>query len=541
MPPAKEDLDIKLRRGVTYDTANSQRVCLSRSLPLCFIGATPPRPDPGHFLSLACGIIKRFGYQPPKIDRRTKRKFRKFVKMWLKRNVKKLTDADIPSFEEWISSTPYSEARKNELRGVWADYLSNPKKRKVFNRVKSFVKDETYDEYKYCRLINSRVDVAKCFFGPINAAVSDVFFKMSWFIKKVPVPDRPEVLGSKLFSTGAGVDYIFTDYTAFEAHFVKEFMEICEYEVFYYMTSGLDGGAEFMQTYRTYIMGVNKLIFKDLSVKIEATRMSGEMFTSIANGISNLLIFLFVCQERGATSVVGFVEGDDGLFRVSPAKAAPTIEDFKKLGFTIKIGHTMELNKASFCGQVYGMQDKIVITDPKEVMARFGWTNKKYTSCSEETAMQLLRAKGYSMVYQYNGCPILDSLGRRILQLTENVTIGQKVFNNLDLWEREKLIAATQGSLPEKKTPGDETRNMVEELYGITVEQQYELEEYVSTIDLGLHNNPLPLESMPSDWVDYYNRYTLDHKVSNPMWMNKSEGRLRSRLAKYKCCAKVVV
>jgi len=531
LPDAKPDLKFSKSR-IKSDLWNNFRTCLSVSLPFCFSGATPPRPDPGHNPSFVASVIKRFGYKPPPINRKFKRRFSRFVHVWLKKNLEPLTDADIPSFEEWLAATPYSSARKEELAKEWKDFQTDPRFAK-FRKVKSFCKDETYPEWKCLRAINSRVDSAKCYFGPIVQAVSDKLFSLPWFIKKIPVPDRPVVIGDALSYVGPDEDYIFTDYTAFEAHFIKEVMEITQVKLFEHMLSKTNQ-SEWLRVYTSTMTGTNHCVFKNFDVFVDAVRMSGEMDTSLSNGFSNLMLFLFCCEENKATSVVGFVEGDDGLFRVAPASAAPTFQQFKDLGFTIKIGHTPHLNEASFCGQVYHLDDKIVVTDIKEVVARLGWTNKKYVKANDRTLMMLLRAKAYSLVYQYNGCPVLDVLGRRLLDLTQHVGIDERIYNNMDQWERARLRAAVAAGIPPLKTPGAGTRALVEKLYNIPVSEQLALEKQFSTIELGFH--PCPFSSMPKEWREYYDRYSLDHLVSDPCWMLRSEQALLDKLAKYKNC-----
>jgi len=452
-----------------------------------------------------------------------KRKLKRFTALWLKRNLKPLTDADIPSFEEWLEQCPYSSARKEELRRTWDKEGREPST--AFKKVKSFIKDETYPEYKFPRLINSRVDSAKCYFGPIVQAVSDKLFALPWFIKKVPVADRPMVIRDALLREGS--EYVFTDYTAFEAHFTAEVMEMTQIALFKHMLKNCDQ-SKWLQWYAKTMAGTNVITLKWFTMIIEACRMSGEMDTSCSNGFANLMIFLFLAHENGATNVAGFVEGDDGLFRVTPSSATPTKQQFADLGFTIKIGITPNLSEASFCGQVYDMDDLVVVTDPVEVLARFGWTNKRYTQCSEKTAMQLLRAKGFSLTYQYNGCPLLSVLGRRILELTEDVEISDRVVNCMDQWEKSKYLEA-RSNLPEEKPVGDNTRSLVERLYGVSIADQLKLEDQFRVIEFGLH--PLPHQlAAHSSWTDYFERYSLCYKATDPSWLLKTETKYVKKL-----------
>lgn len=532
LPEVKRDLKLFHPRSTPMEW-NNNRIVMSANLPLCFTGATPPRPDPGHMLSVASGIAKRFGYLPPKVNRRLLRRFRRFVQMWLRHNIEPLTDVDIPTLEEWLAGTDYSAERKVELKQIWLDFEADGCKTKLFQRVKSFIKDETYPEYKYPRIINSRIDAAKCFFGPTVQAVSDRLFSLPYFIKKVPVPDRPAVIKSLLESSGEDEDYVFTDYTAFEAHFVNDIMDVTQFELFKHMLSHCTDKS-WLPVYMATVGGLNRITLKLFDLTIEATRMSGEMDTSLSNGFANLMLFLFVCETKGC-SAVGLVEGDDGIFRCSPAHAAPTERDFAELGFTIKIGHTKNLSEASFCGQVYDMTDLIVVTDPLEALLRVGWTNKKYVRANNKTLMQLLRARGYSFVYQYNGCPLLSVFGRRILELTEGIRIDERIYKNLDAWERQKLRAATSARLPEPKEPGLATRQLVSRLYGISVNRQLKLEALLAKIELGNHALPI-LDLVPESWIHYYDTYSVNYLNYDPCWLVKPESKLVDLLKATNCC-----
>lgn len=530
----KRDLKIGRSRA-SLNMMRNFRPLMSTNLPFCFRGATPPRPDPTHTPSVVGGVFKRFGYGTPQLNRKLKRRFGNYVKCWLKHNFVPLTDADIPSFEEWLTATPYSEGRKAELREEWSKFQSQGFPFTKFREVKSFIKDETYPEFKYPRIINSRIDAAKCYFGPVVQAVSDRLFSRPEFIKTVPVPDRPKVIRDTLLDSGDDEDYVFTDYTSFEAHFVPEVMEVTQFLLFEHALSHTQLG-EWLQVYKRTMGGINAMQFKSLSAQIMATRMSGEMDTSLSNGFANLMLFNFVCKTKNATSQ-GFVEGDDGIFRVTPARSAPTAKDFEDLGFTIKIEHTPNLSEASFCGQVYDMTDLIVVTDPVEVLARLGWTNKKYVQANDNTRMQLLRAKAFSLVYQYNGCPLLDTLGRRLLDLTAHIQISPRIYANMDLWERDKLRAATTMQLPAKKEPGANTRALVERLYGVSVDKQRELEKWFASIDLGTHQLPF---IAPESWQRYYHTYSIGYQTTDPSWLNKNETPYLKRIKSYKAGVRFV-
>lgn len=507
----------------------SERTILSVNLPFYVEGATPPRPDPSHGPSLAAGIAKRIGCQPPKVNRAYLRDFTRYVSLWCRRNLPRLANDQLCTFEEWLEETNYPQGRKDELTKTW-----NTRGRmldfKRLHRVKCFVKDETYPSYKYPRAIMSRIDEAKCFYGPYVKVASDLLFAMPEFIKKVPVPDRPMVIRDALLDSH--LDTVFTDYTSFESHFVQEMMEATQKVLFKHLF-GLTDGYEILEKFmNTVLMGENKLIFKLITVRLVARRMSGEMDTSLSNGFTNLMVFKYLTwRNNPQASVKGFVEGDDGLFVVRPSSACPTKEQFTELGFTIEIEHTNELTTASFCGQVYDMDELIVVTDPLEVIARLGWTNKRYVMANEKTRLMLLKSRAYSFVYQYNGCPILSVLGHRLLELLSDVHIAERVIDGYSSWDREKLLMRLKAGLPEAKTPGIQTRRLVEKLYGVTVEMQETLEEQFRCIELG----PCELACevpWPDSWVDYMDRYQCHHLTKDPFWLNQEESQWMQKIGR---------
>lgn len=327
--------------------------------------------------------------------------------------------SEVPTFGDWLDDTPYTESRKAQLEvandeclangGIWSD----PK----YTAVKSFMKDETYTDYKYPRAINSRHDAFKCACAPFFKAIEKELFKLPFFIKKVPVRDRPAYILERLYAPGA--KYIATDYTAFESLFTKELMMDCEFILYEYMTANLAEGRTWFAMIRKVLGGINRLAFKHFILELVATRMSGEMCTSLGNSFCNLMAALFILAECGTRNAVGVVEGDDGLFRVD--KRVPTIQDFADLGLNIKIELHDDVATASFCGLIFDRDDLANVTDPREVLASFGWTSAKYLRASDRTHKMLLRAKALSLLYQYPGCPILQPLALWAMRHTDDI------------------------------------------------------------------------------------------------------------------------
>jgi hypothetical protein len=476
-----------------------------------------PFPDLTDTASNVGGVLKRVAFRHPVADAGLRRELKRFTKRWLHKNLPPLeTNTDV-SFDTWLSGTKYTERRKEQLRECWrklVGYLSRKEKGS-----KSFSKAEAYTAWKHLRGINSRSDSFKCIVGPIFSAIEKVLFKMKWFIKKVPVRGRAKHVYDRLFQYGA--KYYATDYSAFESHFDKELMEAVEFQLYEYMTTKIEGGAQFFELIKDVIGSDQTCYYKGFTAFGIQSRMSGEMCTSLGNSFANLMIFLFVCSKAGIREedVDGFVEGDDGLFRFLPGQA---IDDslFRKLGLTIKIDKQDELHLASFCGLIFDPNSLNIVTDPRKVLAEFGWADTSYVKCNDVRLLELLRAKSLSFAHQYPGCPIVQSVAQYGMRVTRHIDMKRFIAKNvsMSIWSRERLLEAMENLKEIQITVPvtDEARFIVESKFGISVDEQKEIEKMfdektvLSPFDLRMPTY------MPADWADYYARYVCKDQGEYP-------------------------
>lgn len=484
------------------DTSSRPAVQVSLGCDVKYVA--PPKPDLSDASTAEAGVRKRFLLKPPSPDKEMLAELKSFVCEWLKKNLPQLPpDADT-SAETWLEGCNYPRYRKEELLKLWTDRNGVVSKRDYL--VKSFIKDETYPEYKHARAINSRTDMFKVAVGPIFRLIEKEVFKLPYFIKKIPVAQRPEYITNLLSRIGA--KYFEGDFTAYESHFVREIMEAVEFPLYDHMVEHLAGGKEWMRLVRRSIGGKNHCVFKWFTVDVQATRMSGEMNTSLGNGFTNLMLLLFLFHKLGE-EVTPIVEGDDSL--TSYMTKCPTAADFKRLGFTIKCASRDELSEASFCGIIFDPQDMVNVTDPSDVLANFGWAARAYTRARTGRLRELLRSKSLSYAHQYPGCPIISSLAHYGLRVTRSVDLRHFVENDhaLSLWEREQLRdALAAGKLQPTPVPFA-TRLLVERLYGISVKLQCEIEHYLDNLDsLQQLAGPVSLLTFHKDFYDYNERYT---------------------------------
>lgn len=312
--------------------------------------------------------------------------------------------------------------------------------------------------------------------GPYFKLIENELYKDPSFIKHIPVSERPQYIYDYLYKDGSA--YYATDHSQYEAHFTLEIMEQCEFKLYEYMTKNLESGKLFMERVRQIIGGRNYCKFSGGCFEINATRMSGEMNTSLGNGFTNKMVNEFLLKESGCTDYKGVYEGDDGLTRFSGTP--PTAIMYSKLGFTIKLDRHESLNTASFCGMVFDLDDRQSLTDPVKVMLNFGWASEKYKDARTDTLLSLLKAKALSFKYQYPACPIVTSLSNYALRITR--TLKAKIPT--DLTNFKKNMYATAINTPIKHIlVGINSRLIVEQVYGISIQQQLSLEYYFDSLN----------------------------------------------------------
>lgn len=374
-------------------------------LPFACKGYAPICCDSNDPKTQIAGIIKRMGRELPPLDLAEVAKFKQFVNQWLLRN---LTPLDtVLTFEEWLESTSYTLSRKNELRRELAKCNGKPTKKQC-RSIASFMKTESYDEFKLPRGINSRHDAFKAYSGPFFKSIEKEVYNLPQFVKHIPVADRPKYI--KDYLVAAHAQYMVTDYTSFEASFTPEVMDACECQLYNYMLSKFPEDAKLIVD---TIKGQNHgSMHCGVSYKLKGRRMSGDMCTSLGNGFTNLMIFEFLMQGREARILV---EGDDGLAAIYDQNPLPTKEQYEKLGFVIKIEKVDDPMLASFCGCI--CPGGVIVRDPRSVLSTFAWTSTN-VNAAYKMQMQLLRAKALSLAYEMPHCPILRAMADRALVLT---------------------------------------------------------------------------------------------------------------------------
>lgn len=505
---------------------------VATSLPVCLEGASCPRPDHKDQLSVVAGAFKRLGAQVPQVSGRKLRQIRRFARRFIFNKFRPLTEADIKNPIEWIAGINHPEKRKAELveafhrmetNGFYGDV--GDEQWKSVRAVSSFIKDECYPSKKAPRWINSSADEVKVYFGPIADAIMHRMTEHPAFIKVVPVAERAKAISEALY-TEAGV-YHAADYTSFECHFTDQ-IQLIAHDFYMYMLGnlilpdsvkndvarrclheGLVNPAHFDSFLEQVLRSRRVCEMRNFGyVSMIARRMSGEMDTSLANTFTNFVMVHFMSYYKSGGKILPvetFVEGDDSITRYAQG-IDPTEKDYADFGWVIKMERHLKLHEASFCGLVFDPVERVVLPNIPETLAKFGWTNRRYARSERKALMSLMRSKALSLACEYNNVPILGPFAQRILYLTKHVNIRKSVINSMEKYKRDQFLLYLQEK-PWMMAPkiGPRTRELVESLFSITIQDQILIEEKLSKLEFGFFS--IDRMVFPPELCDHFNRF----------------------------------
>lgn len=508
--------------------------------PVAFAGylkhycAILPHPNTRGHKNLITSIMKRAGCDHPIIlEKHIKPLKNKTIQVLERLGVQKVLY--IMSRVFWLANSGYSLKQIVKLINEWNEYENLTSNWKLFV-CECFGKMEFYDEFKYPRGIFSRSNLFKLWFGPLIKTLEEEIYKLTelnqFFIKHVPHLERPAFL-KKRFGQQTG-PWIATDFSAFESQFTPIMMDCVENQAMRWLISELADKEQYIWVMENVIAGSNLCSFNTFDFQCEATRMSGEMTTSLFNGLTNLVTFLYVSEDMcGNTEVVGVVEGDDGLFTCKGGRL-PTSADFAEIGMTIKIEIHENFNTASFCGCIFDIIDERILTNPIKTILKIAWSPMKLFKSNKNKKLSYLKCKLMSAKTQYPGAPMIDAFATASLQQLKKYDYRSSL-KFFDKYTREKLITNVQyvnKTQTDKSNfmftyiePSDNSRKLVCEKFGVTVEQQIRFEDFCKT-KLSVFDPNWSQEDfdacLPQCWLVNYEEYAVDENCIPDHWCSSN-------------------
>jgi hypothetical protein len=513
LPQVKPSFKISSKRNFRWK--GILRTCMRRPVASATMGvhvrAIPFHPDHHSIVNHLTGATKRFGNAPPRINPSKLAEIKAYVKDYVSRKYTPLaSDLDF-SVPTWLGAGHYAGWKKEAI--LKAVERTNGHLSQGDKNVSGFIKSEFYTEPKYPRFINARQDPFKAAVGPYLKLIESVVFDDPFFIKKIPIIDRPDYIYEHIYRPDA--NYITTDYSSFEASFVAEVMDAIQFVLYEHMLQFVPKGAEILKLLRETLCGVNRISTSQFDMEIEATRMTGEMDTSLGNGFSNLMLMKFLCFKLNIPEdhLKGVIEGDDGLFSLPSNTIYPTTQDFADLGFVMKMEVVQNLNEASFCGLVFDEQDRLAITDPRKLICTFDWIHDRYLNASKKKKFSILRTKALSILYQFPGCPVLTEMALAILRTTAGHRLNVEYFREIGEIHKFLILKDALSYFKHRKRAGVceipiGTRLLMEKLFKISIETQLNLEQQFKMIKYPCEvTNKSLYDILDPRWMVTYDKY----------------------------------
>lgn len=392
------------------------------------------------------------------------------------------------SLEDWLSHSSYTEARKRMIRKC--DDIP-----RTFYRVETFIKKEAYPEIKPPRLINSREDAFKRIVGPFTHEIEKDIFSSRFTIKGLAPSEQIARVHDRLSHCKS---FLCTDYSKWESSVTVEVMRHVESLLWakYKSPYPWDFHSWFLDQITNnhiYARGV-------LKASVKGVRMSGDMHTSLGNTFLNIVLTDYICSRMGITWD-GFFEGDDGIIgldvELSPARLQQFSAEALSLGFSLTMEYHTRLIDCTFLSRHIVDRDT-AFREPLKAIVHAQWSFSLHLF----DAKMLMRSRGFGLINENPGCPILFSLGRCFLRYAGAGSLG-----HVDHWYREfyNLPVSYDGELPQT-TITPKARAYFQELFNIPVGLQISIEDALESgnfpkaceLITALVNNKHP------DWVHNY-------------------------------------
>jgi len=464
---------------IKYLSKKPTYYAMSLGLP---INNPPYSTSPNNPINLLCGFFKRITPRLPQLNLLRINRLKVFVTKFLQENFKPFKEIiPFPTLlKQWLDqNNTYSLKKKRRMFAIAVkitDNFTHPPKLTRRNYIlRSFIKREFYPAPKPPRFINSRSDDFKIAVAPYIHAIENEVYKLPYFVKHSDVTNLP----LQLIKLRKYPFILETDYTSYEGSFHPLYTDIVECQLFrHFLQHQPYVLRQILTCYMSQKNNITRprtelLVNDSYTGTVQGTRMSGEMWTSLANGFSNLMNILFLAFEYNL-NIDGFVEGDDGLFGLSNNLITP--QDFSDLGFTIKMRYTRDLSDTSFCGNSFTPTTLHNMTDPEQI-TRLNWiSDPSYFKANLRTRHQLLKSKALSMYCIAKYTPILGLLCYKIITLLKTNTLKWEHYN---LWWDKQLEKQINKMNLEKCQPTEADRIYYMKRYHIDLETQLLIEQKI--------------------------------------------------------------
>lgn len=442
----------------------------------------PIVPDTRYHVNVMEGEIHRVCCEKKPFNAVMMHRFKGFVHYMVRLLFRAITTA--PSFDEWLDGRPYTMERKKVLREIWSKSgksWRNILSKRNWSGIKAHGKRECMEDFKYLRMIHSREDDVKVMTGPFVHACEQEVFKSGYFAKGISIDKWPDHIKTLMDKYEL---YCTNDFTSFESLIYGKLQDAVEGQFIRYMGS-YDN--DFAKCVDTMIRGKQRIRTRSGLRASCFARMSGDMQTSLGNGLTNFMILCFLHNEANHTRYEicpCFVEGDDSIFGFHKNQLDRVSQVMDGLGMRAKIAHTNDIGSSGFCSMFWNVQGKYpdLVSDYREPLVKLFWTlTGRETRLPRR--MGLLRAKCLSLICQFPACPILTEAALYGIRITSKYKV---IYNRYDQWWDHYVLGKDYGrnDIPDRAIEPlgrgiqPATRLFYDSKFNVPVATQLRIEEY---------------------------------------------------------------
>lgn len=413
------------------------------------------------------GVKKRCAHAFHPHDDFERRRFFTFVQSQIKTMPRLRSGLKYESLlDDWLAHSNYTAARAAELKKLASDYMNGDIDMNRIYLCDSFIKSEMYDEIKEARIINARTDWFKVIAGPYIHAIEKLVYDDHFVKHKTPAQIVKRL--NKLRSVGS--IFMETDYSSFEGSFDPELQRHVERALWDHMLVDYPEILSIIQ--RAYSR--SHIRYKNRAHAIfEGSRMSGDMWTSLANGFTNKMINEYMAMCARDNEYDYLVEGDDAII-CSSSRWDTDIP--ARLGFKLTLETASDFNELSFCG--LNAVDGVLIPNVRKILTRYGYTAEmKYymdVKTNNQRYRDLMYSKACSLLATSAKVPVLGELARQQMRVWN----GVNNFRYYDWWERQ-FYSYDEPEPLQSQPISMSVRRFVEEKYHIPIVLQLQLEEEI--------------------------------------------------------------
>lgn len=367
-------------------------------------------------------------------------------------------------FELWLKRYPTS--KQNCLRTAAEDLMTG--RSHPTNRVNVFLKIEASDKATDPRNITPRSHAFMALVGPYWAAAENLLGKLPFLVKGL----TPHQRDKHCQPVATFPNFISTDFSRFD----RSISTLILNEIEIFIMEQLYPPAEHPDFHHCLELGLHTKGQTPLGVTydIQGTRCSGDMQTSIMNGLINRFLTWLV-MPHDQNTWVAFHEGDDGIIGCTDSARdhyTTMFPTYDLLGFDVKRVISRQLDDHTFCGRILYTQHGSVrsFSDVRRTLQKF------HVNLSQIPSQPYIHAKSLSLLCQNQSTPVLTALFTSIIRLT--VCPTPKQISKLRQYDKELFYKYVYHASTLRTRPIPPEARVALTKHGLSIAEQFALEDH---------------------------------------------------------------